>query len=234
MTKKKDFITEDSTIEMKKDPKTRTTIRNLRIREDTAGYLKDIRSNSDDPKTNEKDDGSEFVRATDEFTKFTEVQRYAWNAYERGQEIHLSAAPSQAELAFREYKGKKEVLTQEQKEAILSKYGGREHLEPPKELLVAQTDTFVTYNLDGTIARGQEKLIVPRSKYDEDVFLNNHTSVWGSYWENGQWGYACCRQSVKNSYCIGKTGIEIQQERQQQTETAQEESQQPEKKTKKG
>jgi len=45
------------------------------------------------------------------------------------------------------------------------------------------------------------------SKYQEDVYINNHTQIWGSYWENGQWGFACCRQTVKNSYCTGKAGL---------------------------
>ncbi len=32
-----------------------------------------------------------------------------------------------------------------------------------------------------------------KSKYDEDVFENGHTSVWGSYWSpNIGWGYRCC------------------------------------------
>jgi pre-mRNA-processing factor SLU7 len=38
------------------------------------------------------------------------------------------------------------------------------------------------------------------------VLINNHTAVWGSWWHDGQWGYACCRQGVKNSYCTGATG----------------------------
>jgi hypothetical protein len=29
----------------------------------------------------------------------------------------------------------------------------------------------------------QEKA-VPKSKYEEDVFINNHTSVWGSWWKD--------------------------------------------------
>ncbi len=223
---KKDFISSEANIESKKDPKTRTTIRNLRIREDTASYLKDITENSTtqyDPKSRRTkdvsgivDESSEFTRATNDATQFTDVQRYAWEAYEKGQDIHLFGAPSQAELAFREYQGKKEVLTKEQRDAILARYGGKEHLEKPKELLVSQSDHFVTYNPDGTIARGQEKMpAIPRSKYEEDVFINNHTSVWGSYWENGQWGYACCAQFVKNSYCIGKSGIAAKEKFQQ-------------------
>ncbi len=38
------------------------------------------------------------------------------------------------------------------------------------------------------------------------MLINNHTSVWGSWWHDGTWGYACCHQTVKNSYCTGKAG----------------------------
>lgn len=34
----------------------------------------------------------------------------------------------------------------------------------------------------------------------------NHSSVWGSYWQNGSWGYKCCHSLVKNSYCTGEAG----------------------------
>lgn len=34
----------------------------------------------------------------------------------------------------------------------------------------------------------------PKSRWEEDVLINNHTSVWGSWWREGQWGYACCHQ----------------------------------------
>ncbi len=30
--------------------------------------------------------------------------------------------------------------------------------------------------------------------------------MWGSWWAAGQWGYACCHQAVKNSYCTGAAG----------------------------
>lgn len=38
-------------------------------------------------------------------------------------------------------------------------------------------------------------------------YINNHLTVWGSYWREGRWGYACCHQFLKNSYCIGESGI---------------------------
>ncbi len=53
----------------------------------------------------------------------------------------------------------------------------------------------------------QEK-VVPKSKYEEDVYINNHTSVWGSWYDRGAhcWGYACCHQSIRNAYCTGEAG----------------------------
>ena len=51
----------------------------------------------------------------------------------------------------------------------------------------------------------QEKQVA-KSKYEEDLYLHNHTSVWGSYWEAGKWGYECCHQFVKSSYCLGAAG----------------------------
>lgn len=42
------------------------------------------------------------------------------------------------------------------------------------------------------------------------VFINNHTAVWGSYYDvsAGQWGFACCHSLVHLSYCTGEAGIE--------------------------
>lgn len=57
------------------------------------------------------------------------------------------------------------------------------------------------------IVKVPERRIV-RSKYEEDVYINNHTSVFGSYWHNGQWGYKCCHAFIKNSYCCGEAGIQ--------------------------
>lgn len=53
-----------------------------------------------------------------------------------------------------------------------------------------------------------QEMSLPRSKYEEDVFINNHTTVWGSWWKDHQWGYKCCKQTIRNSYCTGTAGIE--------------------------
>ena len=46
---------------------------------------------------------------------------------------------------------------------------------------------------------------IPKSeRYEEDVFVNGHTSVWGSYYQDGKWGYACCHQFEKDSICTAQ------------------------------
>lgn len=212
----------------KVDPKTRTTIRNLRIREDTAKYLRnlDLDSAYYDPKTRSMREnpnktgnpqeqlyaGDNFVRFTGDVRKFGEMQMYAWEAYEKGQDVHLQSAPSQAELLFRDFRHKKENLKSRTKEAIMEKYGGEEHMEvAPKELLLAQTEQYVEYSASGKVIKGQEKAEA-KSKYEEDVYINNHTQVWGSYWENGEWGFGCCKQLSKSSYCTGAAGRAIREE----------------------
>lgn len=42
----------------------------------------------------------------------------------------------------------------------------------------------------------------------EDVAVNNHTSVWGSFYDrrSGKWGYKCCHSTTRNSYCLGDEG----------------------------
>ena len=91
---------------------------------------------------------------------------------------------------------------------MLEKYGTQEHLSAPsKDLLLAQTEAYVEYSRDGRVLKGQERAIA-KSKYQEDVFINNHTAVWGSWFDRAEmaWGYACCHSKIKQSYCTGEAG----------------------------
>jgi len=205
---------------MKKDPKTRTTIRNLRIREDTAKYLRNLdpdsafydpksRSMRENPNPDKNPEevgfaGDNFIRDTGEAQQFDQIRRYAWESFARGKDIHLQAAPSQVEIMFQKDQKEQEVKRLQIKNEILEQYGGQEYLNTlPKELLIAQTEHYIEYSSDGKIIKGQDKAI-PKSKFQEDVCINNHTSVWGSYWVDGKWGYACCKTTIKNSYCTGE------------------------------
>lgn len=46
-----------------------------------------------------------------------------------------------------------------------------------------------------------------RSKYEEDIFENGHTAIWGSYYHEAfGWGYRCCFNHDKNVKCNGEEG----------------------------
>ncbi|XP_076308311.1 pre-mRNA-splicing factor SLU7-like isoform X2 [Tachypleus tridentatus] len=210
----------------KVDSKQRITVRNLRIREDIAKYLRNLDPNSayydpktrsmrDNPHKGTKKDPEELQYAGDNFVRFTgdtlqqaKEQLFAWQGYEKGIDIHLQAEPTKTALLNKEYELKKEELKDKQKGTILDKYGGAQHLcAPPKELCFAQSEEYVEYSRRGQVIKGGKKRTI-QSRYEEDVYINNHTSVWGSYWKDGHWGYKCCHALIKNSYCTGESGKE--------------------------
>ncbi|KAL1376398.1 hypothetical protein pipiens_004415 [Culex pipiens pipiens] len=183
----------------KVDSKQRITVRNLRIREDTAKYLRNLDPNSAyyDPKTRSMRDnpnpnlhpeetdfaGENFVRYSGDIQKHAQAQLFAWEAHGKGVDVHDAS-----------------------KNKVVEQYGGEEHLQvPPRALLLAQTENYVEYSRFGKIIKGEDKPII-RSRYEEDVFVNNHTTVWGSFWRDGVWGYKCCESTIKNSYCVGENG----------------------------
>lgn len=47
---------------------------------------------------------------------------------------------------------------------------------------------------------------MPRSKYQEDIYVHGHTQIYGSFFAKGQWGYKCCRALQKQAYCTGIAG----------------------------
>merc|ERR1711953_577352 len=41
------------------------------------------------------------------------------------------------------------------------------------------------------------------SLYQEDVVVNGHSAIWGSFYDpsSGSWGYACCSSTKKGDAC---------------------------------
>ncbi|KAI6026177.1 Pre-mRNA splicing Prp18-interacting factor-domain-containing protein [Pisolithus microcarpus] len=178
----------------KLDTKTRITVRNLRIREDTAKYLINLDPESAyyDPKTRSMRDaplknvppeearfaGENFFRYSGEAPQVQQLQLFAWQAAQRGND----------------FEEKKEKMRDINKVSVLAKYGGEQYLErAPREVLDSQSEYYVEYSRTGQVIKGKER-VKARSKYAEDVYINNHTAVWGSWYDvaSGSWGYACC------------------------------------------
>lgn len=205
----------------KVDSKQRITVRNLRIREDTAKYLRNLDPNSAyyDPKTRSMRDnpysgtereldfkGENLLRFSGDMQQHVNMQLFAWDVHEKAVDVHLLAEPTKLELLKQEYDKKRDELKGKARNIVIERYGGEEHLKAPvMSLLLAQTEHYVEYSRYGKIIKGQDRQVM-RSKYEEDVYPNNHASIWGSYWQDGKWGYKCCPSFIKNSYCTGESG----------------------------
>ena len=156
--------------------------------------------------------------------QFERAQRYAWEAQERAgvdpaaaaaSKLHLQANPTEGEIVLKRLAREAGERKAAQRKALLDRYGGEEHLDKPdagKAPLVTESERFVEYDERGGV-KGAPR-VSPRSKYAEDVRVNNHASVWGSWWADFRWGYACCHSTIKQSYCTGADGIKALEDEQ--------------------
>ena len=65
------------------------------------------------------------------------------------------------------------------KEDVMERYGNVAEKPSEDALLLGQTESYVEYDAQGRVIRGKE--VKARSRYEEDVMVNNHTAVWGSW-----------------------------------------------------
>lgn len=204
-----------------KDPKTKTTIRNLRIREDPAKYLFNLEETSAhyDPKTramrenpnpnSEKQifKGDNAYRYTGDTLNLLQQEKFAWELIENNNaELNTVGLPSGTEILFKRLKEKEKENISVKKKELISKYGAIDHIEGDDGLLFAQTERYIEYGRDGKMKNTFDKL-KGKSRYEEDKFINNHTTVWGSWWnEELGWGFACCHLNDRQTMCLGEKG----------------------------
>tara|TARA_B110000208_G_scaffold191604_1_gene259084 strand:+ start:171 stop:2180 length:2010 start_codon:yes stop_codon:yes gene_type:complete len=219
--------------------KIKASVRNLRLREDLPKFLRNLDVNSAyyDPKTrsmrqNPNPDaapesttfvGDNYVRHTGDSKSFYESQIFAWEAYARGQGINANADPTAVELMQRQFREKKEKLERDTKQGILDRYGGSEHRkEAPKGLLTGVTEVERRFDPSGRELGIAGDVAVAKTKYEEDAWPGNHTSVWGSWFDTAtmQWGFACCFSCSRVSYCTGHAGRKAHVLRQHMTQLA--------------
>ena len=208
-----------------------TSTRQLRLREDTAKYLLDLNPDSAkyDPKTRSMDitsqalnaaNGNEdvasdgFVRPSADQEAFERAQKYAWETQEStaipaDQRLHLQANPTAGAILMKKHDDEVAQKKADREAYLRSKYGDTASLTSLKSKPVQSitaSEQYTEYDESGA-PKGVPPAPIAKSKYAEDVLTNNHTSVWGSWWRNFTWGYACCHSTTKNSYCTGEAGI---------------------------
>lgn len=215
----------DVVIQESRDGKERATIRNLRIREDTAKYLRNLDVNSAyyDPKTRsmradptphvapeDKDyAGDNFVRYTGEVPRLASLFLHASKNQDRALP-HLQAEPTRAEAMYKDFETKKKIREDSKRKAVIDRYGPQDEFEVPRDLALMASERYTEYSRDGKVLDGEE--VRPSSRYEEDVLEGNHTQVWGSWWENGKWGYACCHGLLRKGWCTGEKGKRAKEE----------------------
>lgn len=124
-----------------RDPKSRTVLRNLRLREDTAKYLRNLdpesahydpktRSMRENPNPDRPSDpnlipfeGDNFVRMSGDAVKIPELQVFAWQAAERGIDVNLVANPSLVEKLHKEHVGQKTEEAKRREKLLEEAYG---------------------------------------------------------------------------------------------------------------
>lgn len=125
-----------------KDDRTRTTTRNLRIREDTAKYLINLDPSSAfyDPKTRSmREDptqtlpqdlkekilyrGDNAVRETGEALLPKQMEVFAWQSYTQGKSVNVQTNPTAVALQYKEGEEKRKVESERKRKDLMSKYG---------------------------------------------------------------------------------------------------------------
>jgi pre-mRNA-processing factor SLU7 len=152
--------------------------------------------------------GDNYIRTTGDTLKLLELENFIRDANEKNKELNLNnvAMPSQAELFHKYLNNTKAGFRSNVLQKIISKYGGEEHLKVPQDIL--KDDFDPEEYIDNTDGHSRKKVLLVKSIYPEDVFINNHTSVWGSYYHDKfGWGYKCCQSFERNSTCKGEQGL---------------------------
>lgn len=110
--------------------------------------------------------------------------------------LNMEASPTAMMLQAKKEQEEQSLKRKQKKNELLTKYGGKEFLRKPEELVdVSELNEPVENEIE-TDHNG-----LKRSGYTEDDYSTNHKTIWGSYYDLGKWGYQCCRQTTKNVRC---------------------------------
>ncbi|GFE54514.1 mRNA processing-related, putative [Babesia ovis] len=143
--KKPEFIDSDTTFDTT-DDRTRTTARNLRIREDTAKYLINLdvdsafydpksRSLRDDPLLGMENSGLHTFRGDNQLftsgdaSKPKEIEQFAWEAQRKGAAVSFMAQPTELEFMFKTDSIKRQKEKEAQRKALIERFGGAEYID---------------------------------------------------------------------------------------------------------
>ncbi len=139
------------------------------------------------------------------------LDKYGGGEYLDG-EGGLASAKRDAESASQQQSGTNADMDRERER---EREHEQERMEKERKVRFGVTVQEEHFTRDGRSAkRGADGVIKAlafanlKSKYEEDVFVNGHSTVWGSYFHKGafRWGYADDHSLMRSSYCTGING----------------------------
>lgn len=197
----------------------------MRLRSDTAKYLfnLDLDSAHFDPKTRSMrmnpfegsgkapEDvpfaGENFLLSSGDIQDFRKAQVFAWESHKSGVDINIAANPTATEMMKKQTEERMQEAAETTRSSLESRYGKQPQVSDAFSQVKA-TENYVEYNKEGKLVKGLPEAI-PKSMYEEDFFPGNHTSVWGSWYDQSsrKWGYSCCKSTIRNAYCVGGSSV---------------------------
>lgn len=194
------------------------SVRNLRIREDTAKYLLNLdptsahydpksRSMREDPTPNKDPKektfaGDNFVRQSGDFHQWQSLNLHSIVAHEAGSGLHMQAVPSQAEAMFHQFKQRKAKVESKTKQSVLEAYGNAAETPAEPELLLGQTERYPSIPILPSLG-----VSAPLSPFlGSDVALSVHWLFGVSFFsaDNGYYGIFIGFVRLKENRPYGK------------------------------
>ena len=182
--------------------------------------------NPDVPLSEKEFAGDNYYRMTGNVLEYKQQLLFAMELAKKHEEsnnidgeapLNPAANPTALELARREYLANEQKTKEEARKKAMEEYGVKPKdsssiLDP--RVKYGESVTLKQYALDGKEVKQKKQVTeaavrfkMKSSKYDEDFFPGNHTSIWGSWYniEKKEWGYQCCHQTEYRSLCRQST-----------------------------
>ena len=205
------------------DPKTKSSF-SLRQKGDKAKYLENLddtglvydgKSRAMNGTSNPYQDpqfqdfnGDNFNRLSGDTMNLIEQENFTWqHVKQNNSELNSVAMPTLTEMLFKKSRAQSNIAKGKMYEEIQQRYGGSQHFADRIEDLIASKEQYEEYDENGKIVNRHLSAKQGKSKYPEDVYPQDHTNVWGSWWNKELgWGFACCHGTDRNAICLGDKG----------------------------
>lgn len=134
---------------------------------------------------------TELEKRRDEERQVEELKKQMYLAGQGGASDFLSSAAEESIVS--------QMSASEKSELKLS----TAEMKRRKDLLRQQERASKHNDLDGDDRHTVAKRDLAKSRYQEDVLVNGHTTIWGSWYstDNDRWGFACCKGQEPATTC---------------------------------